>query len=74
MNLKRLLISIPKFIELNNKLVLGSHPGLRPNMYFFLGVKCLVRSQIEEFHFSYSFKKKLEVLQNFQIFSTYLTC
>ena len=41
-NFKRLLISIPKCIELNSELIfilglgLGSHQGPRPNIYFFL--------------------------------------
>ena len=38
-NFKRLLISIPKCIELNSELILvlglGSNPGPRPNIYFF---------------------------------------
>ena len=35
-NFKSLLISIPKFIELNSELVLGlgSHPGPRPRLFF----------------------------------------
>jgi len=42
-NFKRMLISIPKCIELNSELILvlgfglGSHPGPRPNIYFFFG-------------------------------------
>jgi len=40
-NCKCLLISIPKCIELNSELILvlgmGSHPGPRPNIYFFWG-------------------------------------
>ena len=50
-NFKRLLISRPKCIELNSEskpkliLVLGSHPGPRPNIYFFFGVKCLIASR-----------------------------
>ena len=43
-NFKCLLISLPKCIELNSELILilvldlilGSHPGPRPNIYFFL--------------------------------------
>ncbi len=40
-NSERLLISIPKCIELNFELILvsglGSHPGPRPNKIFFWG-------------------------------------
>ena len=41
-NFERLLISIPKCIELNSELILvlgldlGSHPAPRPNIYFYL--------------------------------------
>ena len=44
-NFKRLLISLLKFIELNSYLILvlgfglGSHPGLRLNIYFCSGEK-----------------------------------
>jgi len=44
-NLKSLLISIPKYIELNSELILvlgfglGPHPGPRPNIYTFWGEK-----------------------------------
>ncbi len=36
-NFKSLFISIPNYIELSSELilVLGPHPGLRPNIYFF---------------------------------------
>ncbi len=40
-NFKRLLISIPKCIELNSELILalGQHPGPRPNIHFYFGEK-----------------------------------
>jgi hypothetical protein len=42
-NFKRLLISIPKCMELNSEMILilgfglSPHPGPRPNVYFFWG-------------------------------------
>jgi len=38
-NFKSLFISLLNYIELSSEsiLVLGPHPGLRPNIYFFFG-------------------------------------
>ena len=50
MNFKCLLITIPKYIELNSELImvlgLGLHPRPRLNLYFFLGEMSGNNSQI----------------------------
>jgi len=79
-NFKFMLIYIPKFIELNSELFLslglGSHSGLRPNIYFFLGVwKWLKIIEIKTLNFLEKSSRNInsihfgiEIKKTFQIF------
>jgi len=65
-NFKRLLISIPKCIELSSELILVlglvSHPGPRPNIYFFWGEMSGFDLEINSMHFDIEISKFLKFL------------